>query len=298
MQQTESGVLYFDGLDEFAFSVTPELGKSRKEREERIIYLKAATEDLDLEEEITKSSAISESLPYFLEDGKLTYEHITKENRHDPSLLIGEPIEARISPSGEFFCKGRLYNNPKLEKAEAVWQLLLAKAKLKASVGGFIKDRSRTFVKAIGREIDHITKLVLTHIAVTPFPVNQATQVQVVPFGEFAKSLFLGAPDEQEALAKELVAGSGTDVAKLTGGRALTVSPLSEEMIDTAFCADLFKDFLREVDIESLDTDRKALIRRFRERGATKREARELARQVSRTRGRIEELIGRKVARV
>jgi hypothetical protein len=298
MQQTPSGVLYFDDLEEFAFSVTPELGKSHEEQRDRIIYLKAATEDLDLEEEITKSSAISESLPYFLEEGKLTYEHITKENRHDPTILIGEPIEARISRSGEFFCKRFLYSNPKLEKAEAVWQLLQAKAKLKASVGGFIKDRARRFVKAIGREIEQITKLVLTHIAITPFPVNQATQVQVVPFGEFAKSLFLGAPDEQEALAKELVAGSGTDVAKLTGGRALTVSPLSEEMIDTAFCADLFKDFLREVEIDEFDADPKVLLRRFKERGATKREARELARQVSRNRATIEEFIGRKAARV
>lgn len=47
----------------------------------------------------------------------------------------------RIPRSGEFFCKGFLYSNPRLEKAEAVWQPLLGKAKLKASVGGSIKDR-------------------------------------------------------------------------------------------------------------------------------------------------------------
>lgn len=111
MQQTQSGVLYFDDLEEFAFSVAPELGKSHEEQRDRIIYLKA-------------------------------------------------------------------------------------------TVGGFIKDRARRFVKALGREVEDITRLVLTHIAITPFPVNQATQVQVIPFGEFAKSLFLGGSDEREALAR------------------------------------------------------------------------------------------------
>lgn len=65
-----------------------ELGKSHGEQRDRIICLEAAIEDLALDEEITRSSAINGRLAYFLENRKLTCELIRKENRDDPAILI------------------------------------------------------------------------------------------------------------------------------------------------------------------------------------------------------------------
>ncbi|MFQ6618841.1 MAG: hypothetical protein ACE5QV_09155, partial [Fidelibacterota bacterium] len=54
-----------DNLEDFEFwADTVEIAKAQKDGEDWIIYIKAATEDPDLEEQITKSDAIQKALNY------------------------------------------------------------------------------------------------------------------------------------------------------------------------------------------------------------------------------------------
>lgn len=144
-----------------------------------ILYIHASTPIRDFQGESLLTSAVRKALPYFLANGKIAYEHVTKETRHDPSILIGEPQEARFDDDGLFYVKALLYRFA--EKAKEVRNILLSGGRLKASLGGTILEKDPAS--------NIVTKIFLNHIAVTSWPVNDYTGVQLTPYDVFLKSL-------------------------------------------------------------------------------------------------------------
>ncbi len=258
----------------------------------REIFIKASVLIEDMDKEAVKMDAIKDSLDFFLRKaaGKITYEHITESSRSDPRILIGEAEEAAFTKDKkEFFAKGFLYKG--VEWADTIYKQMNSGAKYKASIGGQILKREEEYVEAIGKTLPCISRLRMTHIALTAFPVNPATESRLKPFGAFLKSLhsqvkvcwcddkgcyceLRGGGCEADRGNKSLTTGPlETDVSQKTGGGSLTVSPINDsKLIDTSFAQGLFKDWIRTPDITKIP-DQESLIGTFRQQGATKDEA-------------------------
>jgi hypothetical protein len=147
-----------------------------------MIYIQASTPGVDYDGERVLPQAMQDARPYFLANGRISYEHITPDTRHDPSVLIGEPREMTITPDGRTLVKAELYQ--RVKKAQEVWDILQSGGKMKASVGGSILRRQQDVT---GTPV--VTKLFLNHIALTPWPVNDDTNVQLTPYDSFMKAL-------------------------------------------------------------------------------------------------------------
>ena len=147
-----------------------------------IIYIQASSPRVDYDGERVLPQALRDAAPYFLANGRISYEHITPETRHDPSLLIGEPRDMQFTPDGRTIVKAELYQ--RVKKAQEVWDILQSGGKMKASIGGAILQRQQD---ATGTPV--VTKVFLNHLALTPWPVNDETNVQLTPYAEFVKSL-------------------------------------------------------------------------------------------------------------
>jgi hypothetical protein len=150
-----------------------------------MVYIKASTPALDFENERVLQSALKDASDYFLENGKVTFEHVDGSNRHDASVLIGEPVAVRFAADGTTFVQARLY--PYQPQAQYVWNILRSGGKLKASIGG-------TCAKRPARDgTTEINKIYWSHLAITSWPVNDETLVSLQPLGAFMKALGVGA---------------------------------------------------------------------------------------------------------
>src|SRR5262245_54176611 len=61
---------------------------------ERRVYVTVSTPRVDHEGERIATEAMQAGWDYHRRHGRLTWEHLTPETRHDPSILIGEPLRA------------------------------------------------------------------------------------------------------------------------------------------------------------------------------------------------------------
>jgi hypothetical protein len=146
-----------------------------------IIYIQASTPAVDLDKERVLQQALKDASDYFLENGKITFEHVGHENRHDASVLIGEPMAVKFAPDGTTFVQARLY--PYQEQAKNVWNILRSGGKLKASIGGSCSKRP-------GRDgVTEIDRIFWNHVAITSWPVNNSTLVSLQPLAAFLKAL-------------------------------------------------------------------------------------------------------------
>jgi hypothetical protein len=145
------------------------------------IYIQASTPRVDYDNERIPQAALRQAVDYFLENGKITYEHLDGSNRHDASLIIGEPLAVEFPDDGTTMVQARLY--PHQPQAQYVWNILQSRGKLKASVGG-------TCAKRPGPDgVTEIPRLFWNHLAITSFPVNNDTLVSLEPFAAFVKAL-------------------------------------------------------------------------------------------------------------
>jgi hypothetical protein len=146
-----------------------------------IIYIRASTPRVDFDNERIPQQALKEAADYFLENGKVTLEHQTEKTRYDASILIGEPMAVEFPPDGSTMVQARLY--PLQPQAQFVMNILRSGGKLKASVGG-------TCAKRPGPDgVTEIPRLFWSHLAITPYPVNNDTLVSLEPFAAFVKAL-------------------------------------------------------------------------------------------------------------
>lgn len=146
-----------------------------------IIYIKASTQRVDFDNERVLQQALRDGSRYFVENGKITYEHIDAVNRHDASVIIGEPMAVEFPLDGSTLVQARLY--PLQPQAQYVWNILRSNGKLKASVGGSCAKRP-------GPDgVTEIPQIWWSHLALTAFPVNDDTRVSLQPFSAFVKAL-------------------------------------------------------------------------------------------------------------
>jgi hypothetical protein len=169
-----------------------------------IIWIRASTQDIDLEKERVSQQALKDAADYFVRNGKITWEHINQDKRYDPSIIVGEPMAVKFPPDGSTLVQARLY--PLQPLAQNVWQILRSNGRLKASIGGSCAKRP-------GRDgVMEIAQIWWNHIALTPYAVNDHTEVSLQPFANFVKALGTAsaAPLVHEDLEGNLLRGTPT----------------------------------------------------------------------------------------
>jgi hypothetical protein len=110
---------------------------------------------------------------------------VDQAKRYDPAIIIGEPMGVEFPADGSTLVQARLY--PLQPNAVHVWNILRSGGKLKASVGGSCE-------KKVGHDgVVEIARIWWSHLALTPYPVNDHTLVSLQPFSAFVKALGVGA---------------------------------------------------------------------------------------------------------
>jgi hypothetical protein len=169
-----------------------------------IIWIRASTQDIDFEQERVSQQALKDAADYFVRNGRITWEHLNQDKRYDPAILIGEPMAVKFPADGSTLVQAKLY--PLQPVAQNVWQILRSGGKLKASIGGSCAKRP-------GRDgVLEIAQIFWTHLALTPYPVNDHTDVSLQPYQEFLKALgsASAAPLVHEDLQGNLLRGTPT----------------------------------------------------------------------------------------
>jgi len=206
--------------------------------EDRVIYMNSSNEKLDLQGDVVDSSGIRKSLNFYLKCGKIDYDH---KSLVDPRFLIGEPISGEITDDGILLVKGRLYKGKGMAIADSVWDLLKAKASLGVSIGGKILETEDFFHSTYQRTVNRVKKVLLNHLAITPYPINVWTDVKTVPWGSFLKSLTTASPGGAAMMTESLEGGGNRELRRKRKDKDLKV---------------IFKDFMKLVQ----DADHKEFI--------------------------------------
>jgi len=158
---------------DFNFFLPITFEKATTKKGEKVMKIKgiASTADQDSEGEILEP--VGFDLSRFLSIGYLNYNHGAK---NDVSKIVGEPTVAKITPKGDLYVEGVLYNGHPL--AESIWNMAetLERNGSKRKIGFSIEGR------ATERDIANpkrITKALLTGLAITPTPVNSSTYMEL-----------------------------------------------------------------------------------------------------------------------
>lgn len=200
----------------------------RAEGERRFIYMEAANETRDLQNETVLAKALAASSAYFLRYGNVDVDHITQIGpamgmKDAPAYEVGRPVDVRVTEgtAPAVFVKAELYrgDTPMAEMANRVWDgmtKLQPPQRWYPSVGGAVSDRdplNKSIIRAVR----------WTNIGLSKTPVNPGVPTaSAVPLDVLAKSWGPGGLD----LRKALEAGYGTDMATLSGGGALRTQSL------------------------------------------------------------------------
>jgi hypothetical protein len=180
--------------------------KAKEEDGKWMIYLEASNEGKDQQDEVMLCKALMEQRADYLANGVISWDHMHIIKK-DPKYQIGEPLDVKFSGTTTLV-KGFLYK--KNEVAQSVWNNIQSGARLGASIGGGVIQKSNRLNSNGASEI-HKIKWLDTAICQSPVLSSTFGKVSDVPFAEFAKSL---------------MAGSGVDAGSYTGGRALTPESL------------------------------------------------------------------------
>ncbi|MDR0475045.1 MAG: hypothetical protein LBH43_15400 [Treponema sp.] len=175
-----------------------------------IFEVEASNENLDLQGQVVLQRALLGSKDHFLSDGVISYDHLHKrrgldgQTISDPAMVIGEPMEVRTDGK-KTIVVGKLYKSNEIAQ-NLIQKLKDGSTRIKASVGGIFPK----IIKDAKTGVEKITSVLWNDLALTFAPVNAT-----VSAANFARSMN---PDE---FVKALNAGTGTDSAEYTGGRAL-----------------------------------------------------------------------------
>jgi uncharacterized protein YegP (UPF0339 family) len=199
-----------NGLDnEFYLNLEIRKGGATDENGNFVFEVEASNENLDLQGQIVLQSALMESKEHFLKSGVISLDHLHKrkgpdgQTISDLSMIIGEPVSVRVE-GPKTIVKGILYGTKKAAR-EIIELLKAGSTRVKASVGGIWPQIVRD-AKSGAERIAHV---LWNDLALTTSPVNNT-----VSAARFAKSY------DPEEFVKALTAGTGTDHAGFSGGRA------------------------------------------------------------------------------
>ncbi|MEN6544490.1 MAG: hypothetical protein ABFE07_00440 [Armatimonadia bacterium] len=203
---------------------------------ERFIYLEAAREGVDQQNECVLAKALQDSAPHFLKFGNIDIDHKTMpviakayglSAAEAQSHEIGVPEDVRVDGKS-VLVKARLYRGDTELAANAnmVWDSMTKLNPAKrwyASVGGATLAKAQVIDPKTKAPINVVTKVRWSNLAISQQPVNQhVSPVSTIPFGALAKCW---TPDGFD-MAKALEASYATDAAAKTGGAALGTQSL------------------------------------------------------------------------
>ena len=202
----------FEGTDR-DFILNMVIRKSAVEKTDEygnyIFEVEASNENLDLQGQIVLQRALLNSGNHFLHNGVISFDHLHRrkgpngEIISDPTMIIGEPLEVKADGK-KTVVVGKLYKSSKIAQ-DIIEKLKDGSSRIKASVGGIFPK----IVKDAKSGAEKIVSVIWNDLALTCSPVNGT-----VSAAYFAKSY---SPDE---FVKALTAGSGTEHAEFTDGRA------------------------------------------------------------------------------
>lgn len=212
---------------------------------ERFIYLEAAREGVDQQNECVLAKALEESADHFLKFGNIDIDHksmpvIAKAYGlsavEAQSYEIGVPEDVRVDGKS-VLVKARLYrgDTPLAANANMVWDSMTKLNPPKrwyASVGGATLAKARVIHPDTKAPIDLVTKVRWSNLAISQQPVNQhVAPVSTIPFGALAKCW----TPEGFDMAKALEASYATDAADKTGGAAFGKQSLDASKVHSYF---------------------------------------------------------------
>lgn len=170
----------------------------------RICGMATVDHTVDLDGQMLDAAGVMDSLAYLARYGKINWDHSS-----EPEHLLGDITHAEIRKSAAgrgLYIEATL--NPESKKARLVYRLMKGGMKLGFSVQGVTLKLAKA--AHMGFPVEKITEAFVNEVALTHRPKNPYT------FAAILKSV------DDAAIRKALVAGSGTDAAQFTGGRALT----------------------------------------------------------------------------
>jgi len=214
-------------------------------KDDSIIYIEASNEKEDSQNDTVLKKALECQVEYFLKRGVISYDHLHKSEK-DPKYIIGEPLDVQFTDDRKTLVKAKLYPSNKI--AQDIKSKINDKSKrVGSSVGGYITKRVKGYNKTLKKSFNFITGLIWDEVALTLKPVNSDTMgnVSFVPYAEFQKS-FVCEGYNDVLLRKALEAGSGTNHATFTGGRALISESLMGSTVPT-IGKDVVKNYLKMV---------------------------------------------------
>jgi hypothetical protein len=198
-----------------------------EEGDERVLYMEASNEQVDLKGERVLAKSLQDSSDHFLRYGNIDLDHRTlmppRPGDNPYQWEIGHPV-AVSSDQGRTLVKAVLYrgDGPLAANANLVWESmtrLSPPARWYPSVGGQVLERGEELDPLTKAAIPVIRRVLWTNIGLSRTPVNSAVSpVSTIPVEVFAKCL---TADGCLDLTKALEAGYGTDSATLSGGGAL-----------------------------------------------------------------------------
>ncbi|MBB3017700.1 hypothetical protein FHR70_000740 [Microvirga lupini] len=203
---------------------------------ERFIYLEAAREGVDQQNECVLAKALGDSAEHFLKFGNIDIDHKTMPViakaygltlAEAQSHEIGTPEDVQVDGKS-VLVKARLYrgDTPLAANANMVWDSMTKLNPPKrwyASVGGATLAKAAGIDPATKNRVEFVTKVRWSNLAISQQPVNQhVSPVSTIPFGALAKCWTA----EGFNMAKALEASFATDAAAKTGGAALGMQSL------------------------------------------------------------------------
>lgn len=210
--------------------------RASEEGGERFIYLEAAREGVDQQNECVLAKALEDSAEHFLRFGNIDIDHKTMpviakayglNAIESQSYEIGVPEDVRVDGKS-VLVKARLYSGDTelATNANMVWDSMTRLNPPKrwyASVGGATLAKAPGIDPRTKNRVEFVTKVRWSNLAISQQPVNQhVSPVSTIPFGSLAKCW---TPDGFD-MVKALEASYATDAAVKTGSAALGMQSL------------------------------------------------------------------------
>lgn len=188
---------YKDIPDHFQITFNSSLLKAREEDGQRLIFMEAHDESLDLQNERVMMKALQEQREYFLRKGNIDLYHYSKlgptTDRPNPRVYeIGQPIDVTFDYAKKStLVKAVIYQGNQM--ADWFWQTLSYSPPMKwyPSIGGATVHKS---IEQNGTTVNAlIDKIIWSNIGLTQEPINQGVPpIQTVPFGVFMNDYHAG----------------------------------------------------------------------------------------------------------
>jgi hypothetical protein len=166
----------------------------------RVVYFEASKETRDYQGERILTEALAESIPYFLNHGRIDLDHGSVTGRvqgqrvNPYAMVIGRPVDAKVS-GDSVWVKAEILSledpaSDAVAMANYFWDTLRSKPPIQwyPSIHGLVLN-DEGVVDADARPTQEVRRLLWQTVAFTQTPVNPAVSpVSMMPLRVFAKA--------------------------------------------------------------------------------------------------------------